>query len=99
MYIYRYLRVVKYFLKLFNEKSFNCILSNNIRRQFKEACDYPQCMGSNLRKGLHETAFTDVWIYPISVNVILPVLSSSQLRYNRYTVSNCRRMGYTPSAM
>ena len=71
MYICRYLRVVKYFLKLFNEKSSNCILSNIIRKQFKEACDNPHSKSwtSNVRKLLQESGFNDVWLYPESVNV------------------------------
>ena len=71
MYICRYLRVVKYFLKLFNKKSSICILSNLIRKQFKESCDNPHSKSwtSNVRKLLQESGFNDVWLYPESVNV------------------------------
>ena len=70
LYIVRQVRIVKYFLKLYVQKNYNCILSStlNVLRndaENKNAVNW----ASKVRDLLQNTGFHDVWMYPSSVNI------------------------------
>lgn len=70
LYVVRQVRIVKYFLKLYVEKDYNCILSStmNTLRYEAENCNFVN-WASKVRDLLQNTGFHEVWMYPSSVNI------------------------------
>jgi hypothetical protein len=79
LYIGRYKRIVKFWLKSYSLKHNNCILSTILRVQRKHSINIcnPNIKNwsSNVKDLLHISGFADVWLYPESVNlnVFMPI--------------------------
>ena len=80
LYIGRYLRIIKYFLKLHQKKQGNCILTTviNMQRLEIETQNNTVNWSSKVRKMLNQTGFTDVWLFPESVIIesFIPLLKT-----------------------
>ena len=78
LFIERQIRCVKYWFRLLNEKSDNCILTTVYRNMLAvtEANADSRNWVLNIKNVLQMSGFPDVWLYPTSVNipVFLPVL-------------------------
>jgi hypothetical protein len=70
LHIDRYVRMVKYFLKLHTVKHENCILKQVVvlQRLEIERKNNANNWSSKIRDILNQTGFTDVWLFPESVN-------------------------------
>ena len=70
LHIDRYVRMVKYFLKLHTVKQGNCILKQVVvlQRLEIERKNNANNWSSKIRDILNQTGFTDVWLFPESVN-------------------------------
>ena len=70
LYIDREIRIVKYFLKLHDEKNNNCILSSTISKLKQDAEDNNVVnWASKVRDLLQNAGFNDVWLFPSSVDI------------------------------
>lgn len=80
LYIERYIRAIKYWLKLYNEKNNNCILNTIIQRQRNEVeqSNINNNWSSKIRQQLNSLGFTEVWLFPESVcsKTFIPILRS-----------------------
>ena len=80
LYIGRYLRNVKYFLKLHQKKQGNCILTTviNMQRLEIETQNNTVNWSFKVRKILNQTGFTDVRLFPESVIIesFIPLLKT-----------------------
>ena len=80
LYIGRYLRIIKYFLKLHQKKQGNCILTTviNMQRLEIETQNNTVNWSFKVRKMLNQTGFTDVWLFPESVIIesFIPLLKT-----------------------
>ena len=76
--ISRYIRIVKYWLKLYQEKSHNCILRTLTLDQRSRAERDVNIVNwsSKVRDILQNAGFREIWLYPESVNanVFVPLL-------------------------
>jgi len=74
----RYLRIVKYFLKLYQTKQSNCILHTVINMQRSEIVQRNNTVNwsSKVRDILNHSGFGDVWLFPESINIdkFIPLL-------------------------
>ena len=70
LYIVRHIRIVKYFLRLYHEKSNNCILYailDDLRKKSERNINVTN-WASNVRSLLQNAGFNDVWLFPESVD-------------------------------
>ena len=78
LFIGRYLRMVKYFIKLHGVKQENCILRSIIYSQRKEidVNRNHRSWAFNVRSILQNAGYADVWLFPESVNInsFIPLL-------------------------
>lgn len=78
LYLIRYVRIIKYYLKLYSEQNSNCILQTMIRTMRQDINRDQNCQNwaSSVRDLLQNSGFNDVWLYPESVNsnIFIPVL-------------------------
>ena len=70
LYLDRYVRIVKYFLKLYTVKQGYCILKQIVlsQRLEIERKHNTNNWSSKVRDILNQTGFNDVWFFPESVN-------------------------------
>lgn len=77
LYIGRQVRIIQYWLNLYNSKAENCILwtLNNLERNEVEAGLTSNSWTAKVKSLLERTGFFDVWLFPESVktNVFVPV--------------------------
>jgi len=80
LYLDRYVRIVKYFLKLYTVKEGNCILKHILlsQRLEIERKNNTNNWSSKVRDILNQTGFNDVWLFPESVNSnqLIPLLKT-----------------------
>ena len=80
LYLDRYVRIVKYFLKLYTVKEGNCILKHILLSQRLEIehKNNTNNWSSKVRDILNQTGFNDVWLFPESVNSnqLIPLLKT-----------------------
>jgi hypothetical protein len=73
LYTERHIRMIKYFLKLNTGKNDNCILGTILCRKIYDV-DVVNCStnwASKLKSILQSAKFSEVWLYPDSVNIKL----------------------------
>ena len=89
MYIKRYIRIIKYWLNLYDKKTNNCILQTVLSNQRQHANAYIKNWSLNVKHLLETSGFAHVWIYPESVNsdLFLPIFL---LRLKDMYISNWR---------
>jgi hypothetical protein len=91
LYIERYIRMVKYFLKLHSVKQDNCILNVIIRDQmyFTEQNFVTTNWASRVREILQSSGLNEVWLYPnsVKINWFVPILRN---RLRDIYISNWR---------
>ena len=80
LYINRYVRIIKYFIKLYTVKQTNCILYSTLCYMRNGAENIIRCNNwiTKVRDLLQNTGFVDVWMYPESVNanVFIPIFKN-----------------------
>ena len=80
LYITRYLRIIKYFLKLHTTKQSNCILYSTLNNMLFDSVNITGCVNwvTKVRDLLQNAGFNDVWLFPASVNikVFIPVFKN-----------------------
>ena len=66
----RKIRIVKYWLKLFHNKTKNCILSTIVRLQNQEIQNDSQVKNwcNRVKSLLESSGFNEIWLYPESVH-------------------------------
>ena len=69
LYIHRYIRIIKYWLNLYNKKSGNCLLQAVLRNQRQDTLHEVKNWSFNVKHLLESSGFAHVWNYPESVNV------------------------------
>ena len=69
LYIYRYIRIIKYWLNLYNKKSGFFLLQVVLRNQRQDTLNEVTNWSFNVKHILESSGFPHVWNYPESVNV------------------------------
>ena len=69
LYIHRYIRIIKYWLNLYNKKSGNCLLQAVLRNQRQDTLHEVKNWSFNVKHLLESSGFAHVWNYPESLNV------------------------------
>ena len=78
--INRYIRIIKYWLKLFHKKNNNCLLSSLINMQITEIKEnkHSKNWSKNVKNLLETTGFCEIWLYPESVDIdrFMPIFTT-----------------------
>ena len=68
-YIQRYIRIIKYWLNLYNKTSENCVLQTVLRNQKQKTLSEVQNWSFNVKHLLESSGLAHVWNYPESANM------------------------------